>query len=57
MNVHPKPQKPKRDIYVAIVKAAKAGVGLRLSADEVFDLSMDDAITTRAVVVELGEDN
>lgn len=38
----------KRDIYIAIMVASAKGQGVRLSADEVFDLSMDDAIATRA---------
>lgn len=37
-----------RDIYRAIMIAAANGRGLRLSADEVFNLSMDGAIGTRA---------
>ena len=37
--------------YQRIVKAAKAGRGIRLSADECFDLGeMDDAIYSRAQV-------
>lgn len=39
---------PKRDIYIAIMRAAERGAGLHLTADEIFDLSMDDAISTRA---------
>lgn len=38
----------KRDIYIAIMVAAAKGQGVHLSADEVFDLSNDDAIATRA---------
>jgi hypothetical protein len=37
--------------YQRIVRAAARGIGVRLSADEVFDLGvMDDAIVTRALV-------
>ena len=38
----------KRDIYRAIMIAAAKGNGLHLTADEVFILSLDDAIMTRA---------
>lgn len=41
----------KRDIYVAIMRAAECGEGLRLSADECYELSFDDAIATRATNV------
>ena len=37
-----------RDIYIAIMVAAAKGKGLRLTYDECFDLSNDDAIATRA---------
>lgn len=37
-----------RDIYRAIMIAAANGRGLHLTADECFDLSLDDAIHTRA---------
>ena len=37
-----------RDIYRAIMIAATNGRGLHLTADEVFDLTLDDAIATRA---------
>jgi len=37
-----------RDIYRAIMIAAAKGRGLKLTADEAFALSMDDAISTRA---------
>lgn len=37
-----------RDTYIAIMVAAAKGNGLRLSADECFALSNDDAIATRA---------
>lgn len=37
-----------RDAHIAIMVAAAHGRGLRLSADEVFDLSCDDAIETAA---------
>jgi hypothetical protein len=40
-----------------IVKAALAGVGMRLSADEVAYLAMDDAIQTRAVNDDYAERN
>jgi len=38
-----------RDIYRAIMIAAAKGRGLKLTADEAFNLSLDDAISTRAV--------
>lgn len=38
----------RRDTYIAIMVAAAKGHGVRLSADEVFQLSHDDAIATRA---------
>jgi hypothetical protein len=45
----PKPKRKKLTPYQRIVRAAKAGRGVRLSADECFDLGeMDDAIFTRA---------
>lgn len=37
-----------RNIYKAIMVAAAKGRGLRLKAEEVFNLSMDDAIMTSA---------
>jgi hypothetical protein len=37
-----------RRVYVAIMKAADKGVGLRLTADEVSTLSFDSAIATAA---------
>ena len=37
----------KRDVYIAIMRAAARGEGIRLSADECFDLSLDDAIALR----------
>lgn len=37
-----------RTPWQKIVRAAKAGRGLRLTADEVFKLFMDDAIETKA---------
>jgi hypothetical protein len=37
-----------RDIYRAIMIAAANGRGLHLTADEVWELRMDDAIATRA---------
>ena len=38
----------KRDIYIAIMIAAAKGRGLPLSADELYDLSRDDAISAYA---------
>ncbi|MEH2508651.1 hypothetical protein V1291_000005 [Nitrobacteraceae bacterium AZCC 1564] len=38
----------KRDIYIAIMRAAARGNGLRLTALEVADLAIDDAIATAA---------
>lgn len=38
----------RRDIYIAIMVAAAKGIGVHLSADEAFALSLDDAIATRA---------
>lgn len=37
-----------RDIYMAIMHAAANGRGLHLTAAEVWDLALDDAIETRA---------
>lgn len=37
-----------RDIYIAIMVAAAKGKSMVLSVDEVFALSIDDAIATRA---------
>lgn len=37
-----------RDIYIAIMVAAAKGRGLRLTADDVNDLSRDDAICQAA---------
>lgn len=37
-----------RNIYIAIMRAADLGDGLRLSADEVAQLAFDDAIETHA---------
>lgn len=39
-----------RPIYVAILAAAEAGRGIHLTADEVHELSLDDAISHRAAV-------
>ncbi len=36
--------------YQRIMAASHAGKGIRLSADDVFRLSMDDAISTRAAL-------
>ena len=35
--------------YQRIIRAAKKGKGIRLTADEVFQMSRDDAIHTRAM--------
>jgi hypothetical protein len=37
-----------RNVYIAIMKAARSGVGLRLTAAECHELSCDDAIETHA---------
>lgn len=37
-----------RNVYIAIMKAARSGAGLRLTADECHQLSCDDAIETHA---------
>lgn len=37
-----------RNVYIAIMVAAAKGNGLHLTADEVFQLSTDDAIETHA---------
>ena len=39
----------KRDIYIAILVAAHRGIGIRLSADEVGQLSIDEAIHMAAL--------
>lgn len=45
-----------RDVYIAIMRAAARGQGLHLTADEVFGLSLDDAVETRASnTLERGE--
>ena len=44
-----------RDPHVAIMKAAKEGRGLRLSAEEVAYLATDSAIETRAEAVLSGD--
>jgi len=41
-----------RNPHVAIVEAAKKGKGLRLTADEVWDLYQDSAIVIRAAVFQ-----
>lgn len=33
-----------------IMRAAERGTGLRLTSDEIYQLSMDDAISTRATL-------
>lgn len=38
----------RRDIYMAVMVAAANGRGLHLTADEVFLLSLDDAVSTYA---------
>lgn len=40
---------PKRDIYIAIMVACERGRGITLSASEVIDLSLDDAISQAAI--------
>lgn len=42
------PERHPRNVYAAIMVAADRGTGLVLTADEVFDLSRDDAIATAA---------
>jgi hypothetical protein len=49
--------KPRLTPWQRIAQAAKRGTGLRLSADEVFRLSMDDAIMRRAALDDLGIDH
>lgn len=39
----------KRDIYIAIMVAAHKGIGIRLSAEEVRQLSIDEAIHMAAL--------
>lgn len=38
----------KRDVYIAIMVAEAKGVGLNLSFEELQELTLDDAISTRA---------
>ncbi len=38
-----------RDVYIAIMVAMSKGKGLHLTADEVIELSCDDAISQRAL--------
>jgi hypothetical protein len=46
---------PKRiDPCVRIMQAAKRGKGVVLSASEVWDMHLDDAISTRAAYVQYG---
>jgi hypothetical protein len=45
----------KRDPHVAIMEAAKRRRGIRLTAEEVAYLALDDAIAERAQAVKLGE--
>jgi hypothetical protein len=45
-----------RPIYIAIMAASEAGRGLHLTADEVWELSRDDAVSHRAAVT-LPDDN
>jgi hypothetical protein len=49
--------KPRLTPWQRIARAAKRDTGLRLSADEIFKLSMDDAITRRAELDDLGVDS
>ena len=42
--------------YQRIMRNAKKNKGVVLSADEVFDLTMDDAIMTRAALDDSGHD-
>lgn len=51
------PEMPKERVhpYVRIMRAAKAGKGVHLSSQEVFDMSFDDAIATYAENVEFGD--
>jgi hypothetical protein len=49
--------KPRLTPWQRIARAAQRGTGLRLSADEVFRLSMDDAIMRRAELDDLGIDH
>lgn len=44
-----KPARRKPSAYQRIMRAAKAGVGVRLSADEVWAMSHDNAIETVAL--------
>jgi hypothetical protein len=48
--------KPRLTPWQRIARAAQRDTGLRLSADEVFRLSMDDAIMRRAELDDLGID-
>lgn len=45
-----------RDIYGAIMHAGRNGKGLRLTADETYELSFDSAIVTRAAVIAQRKD-
>lgn len=45
----------KRNPYIRIIEAAKRGVGVRLTAEEVFYLSQDEAIQTAASNILVGD--
>jgi hypothetical protein len=45
----------KRNPYIRIVEAAKRGIGVRLSADEVYYLAQDGAIETAASNIAAGD--
>lgn len=45
----------KKTPYQRIIFASKNGTGVRLSYDECFDLSRDDAISTRATNDDLND--
>jgi hypothetical protein len=49
--------KPRLTPWQRIARAAQRDTGIRLSADEVFRLSMDDAIMRRAKLDDLGVDS
>ncbi len=48
--------KPKLTPHQLIVRAAKAGKGLRLTADQVWELFKDDAITHRAALDDMNRE-
>lgn len=43
-------------VYQRIMRASKRSTGIRISAQECFDLSLDGAISTRAELDDLGCD-